>query len=68
MSHIETTRVSDLISLQIGAIQEYAQELNEGLELQQIEAILGSLEGAVAALRETLKAIPHVPGESALEE
>lgn len=61
MSHIETTRLNDLIATRIGAIQEFAQAMTADNELQELEALVTELEQATAELRMTLKAIPHHP-------
>lgn len=61
MAHIETARVNEVIGLQIGAVQEFAEALNVDCALEELEATLGSLETAVADLKSTLKAIPHRP-------
>lgn len=61
MTHSETTRVNDLIALQIGSIQNFARQLTVDSELQKLESILASLKKESAALQQTLKAIPHTP-------
>ncbi|ABB32746.1 hypothetical protein GeomeDRAFT_3146 [Geobacter metallireducens RCH3] len=59
MTHIETTRVNEVIGLHIGTIQETAQMLNVNCELQELEAHIATLEQAIADLKESLTAIPH---------
>jgi hypothetical protein len=46
MTHVEISRINDLIGLQIGAIQEEAQKLNVDSDLQKIEANIAALEDA----------------------
>jgi len=59
MTHIETSRYNEVIGLQIGAIQEVAQRLNENSALEELEAIIAELEGTIADLRGSLTAMPH---------
>ena len=59
MTHIETERFNEVIGLQIGAIQEIVHELDEKRDLEELEAIIAALEGEIAALKESLAAIPH---------
>ena len=59
MSHIETTRLNDLIATRIGAIQEFALAMNVNCEVQELETLVAELEGATAELKTTLAAIPH---------
>ena len=59
MTHLETTRVNDLIGLKIGAIQEEAQKLDVNSSLQELEVNLSALEKRTADLKVVLEAIPH---------
>ncbi|MDA8413787.1 MAG: hypothetical protein M0023_08360 [Desulfobacteraceae bacterium] len=59
MTHLETTRINDVIGLQIGAIQEFASELNVESDIEELQANLSKLEKSVAKLNSTLKALPH---------
>ena len=59
MSHIETTRLKDLIATRIGAIQEFALAMTGDKELQELEALIAELEQATAEFKTTLQAIPH---------
>lgn len=59
MTHVETTRINELVGLQIGAIQEEAQKLNVDCDLQEIEANIAALEKRIKALKVSLEAIPH---------
>ena len=57
--HIETARYTEVIGLQIGAIQEVAQKLNVNCELEELEAIIAELEGTMADLKGSLAGVPH---------
>jgi hypothetical protein len=59
MTHIETTRYTDVIGLQIGAVREISQRLHEKLAVEELEAIIAELEGTMADLKESLAGIPH---------
>ncbi|OGT97478.1 MAG: hypothetical protein A2079_03760 [Geobacteraceae bacterium GWC2_48_7] len=59
MTHFETSRVNELIGLQIGKIRELANLLNPNLDIQEIESRLAEVEVAVAELRNSLSALPH---------
>lgn len=59
MTHIETARYNEVIALQIGAIQEIVHKLNEDRDLEYLESIAAELEAAIAALKFSLKAMPH---------
>ena len=59
MTHLETTRVNDLIGLKIGVIQEEAQKLDVNSSLQELEVNLSALEKRTADLKVVLEAIPH---------
>lgn len=61
MSHMETTRLNDLIALKIGAIKEFARTMSVDNELQELETLIAELEEATADLKMTLEAIPHHP-------
>lgn len=59
MTQIETARINDLLSLQIGAIQEVAQKLDVDSDFRELEANISALEKRTAALKVSLEAIPH---------
>ena len=59
MSHIETTRLNDVIAIRIGAIQEFALAMNVNCEIQELEMRVAELEEATKELKTTLEAIPH---------
>lgn len=61
MSHIETTRLKDLIALNIGTINKFTKRMNVDCELQELEELITELEQATAELKTTLQAIPHHP-------
>lgn len=62
MTHIETSRVNEVLARQIGVIQEFAAKLDVKEDLQTLEEKLTVIDGALAALREALAAIPHPRG------
>ena len=59
MTHIETTRVNEVLATHVGVIREFAQKLNVDGDLQTLEADIAELEAALAALKGALDAIPH---------
>ena len=61
MSHIETTRLKDLIAIRIGAVQEFAQAMTVDRDVKELETLVAELEQATAELKTTLVAIPHHP-------
>lgn len=61
MTHIETTRLKDLIALRIGAVQEFAQEMTVNREVKDLVRLVAELEEATAELKTTLEATPHHP-------
>lgn len=60
MTHFETSRINELIGLQIGKIKEFAILLNPNMNIQEIEENIAEMEEAVAELKESLAALPHV--------
>lgn len=61
MTHIETTRLKDLIATRIGAVQEFARELSVDCDVKELETLVAALEQATTELKTTLVAIPHHP-------
>lgn len=59
MTQIETTRINDLLGLQIAAIQEVAQKLDVDSDFRELEANISALEKRTTALKVSLEAIPH---------
>lgn len=59
MTQIETTRINDLLGLQIAAIQEVAQKLDVDSDFRGLEANISALEKRIADLKVSLEAIPH---------
>ena len=59
MTHFETSRVNELIGLQIGKIKELVNLLNPSLDIQEIDSRLTEVEVAVAELRDSLSFLPH---------
>lgn len=59
MPHLETARINEVIGLQIGAIQGFANELNVDSDIEELLANVVELEKSVAALKSSLKSVPH---------
>jgi len=59
MTQFQTSRVNELIGIQIGMVQQAARKLRMGDEVQAIEADLRELEKAISALKEVLASVPH---------
>ena len=59
MTRIETSRVNEVIGLQIGTIQEAASRLKESGEIEALEADISALEKTIADLKDTLAALPY---------
>jgi hypothetical protein len=58
MTHIETTRVNELLGLQIGVVRDFSARL-DARDLEQLDQDITELEGAIRELREMLASIPH---------
>lgn len=58
MTHIETARVSEMLELQIGKIQDAARKLR-GDVLEQLESDIRELENATKELRAMVEGLPH---------
>jgi uncharacterized protein YceH (UPF0502 family) len=59
MTRIVTSRVGEVLGLDIATIQKAAQKLNAASELQDLEADLAELEKAVSELKSTLAGLPY---------
>lgn len=59
MTHFATSRVNELLGLQISKVKELAGLLDPGMDIQNIESNLLELEKAVAELKDYLSALPH---------
>ncbi|ANA41061.1 MULTISPECIES: hypothetical protein [Geobacter] len=62
MTHIETSRVNELLAGYMAVIKEFADRLDVNGELQEIEANVAEIEQALADLKEALASIPHRQG------
>jgi hypothetical protein len=62
MTHIETSRVNELLAGHMAIIKEFADRLDVNGELQEIEANVAEIEKALADLKDALAAIPHPRG------
>lgn len=59
MTHIETSRVNELIETNIGIVQAAAGRLSARLELEELEDGIAQLEKTVEDLKESLAALPY---------
>jgi len=59
MTRIETSRVNEVIGINIGIVQEAARKLDAGLELEKLEERIAELEGTIADLKTSLAALPY---------
>lgn len=59
MTHIETSRVNEMIGINIGKVQQAAQRLNTAMELEELESQIAELEKTVSELKESLMALPY---------
>lgn len=58
MTHIETTRVNEVLGLQIGVVRDFSARL-DARDLEQLDQDIAELEGAIRELREMLASVPH---------
>jgi hypothetical protein len=58
MTHIETTRVNEMLGLQIGVVREFLGRLNTQ-DLEQLDKDVTELGVAVRELKEMLASLPH---------
>lgn len=58
MTHIETSRVNEMLGLQIGVIRQAAGRLR-GDNLEELEQTLDDLDEAIKTLRGMLASLPH---------
>ncbi|WP_085815083.1 hypothetical protein [Geoanaerobacter pelophilus] len=59
MTHIETSRVNEMIGINIGKVQQAAQRLNTTMELEELESQISELEKTTSELKESLMALPY---------
>lgn len=59
MTHIETSRVNEMIGINIGKVQQAAQRLTTTMELEELEMQIADLEKAISELKESLMALPY---------
>jgi hypothetical protein len=58
MTHMETTRINEMLGLQIGVIQDAAHKLQSD-NLEQLEEDMSALDGAIQELRAMIAGLPH---------
>jgi uncharacterized 2Fe-2S/4Fe-4S cluster protein (DUF4445 family) len=59
MTHYVTSRVNEMIGIQIGMVQQAARKLQMGNDIEVIEADVAELEKSISALKEILASVPH---------
>ncbi len=59
MAHFETSRVNDMLGLQIGTVQEAAQKLSTEGNIEELEWEIAALEDTISGLKERLESLPH---------
>ena len=59
MTHIETSRVNEVIGLHIGTIQEAAHKLSASSDLEQLEVDIAALEKTITDLKDSMAALPY---------
>jgi hypothetical protein len=62
MTHIETSRVNELLAGHMAIIKEFADKLDVNGDLEEIEANVVEIEQALADLKGALASIPHRRG------
>jgi DNA-binding transcriptional MerR regulator len=59
MTRIVTSRVGEVLGINIATIQKAAQKLDENSELQELEENLAELDKAVSELKSALAGLPY---------
>lgn len=59
MTHFETSRVNEVIGLNIGIIQEAARRLSAALDIEVLENEIVALEKSIEELKRSLAALPY---------
>ena len=59
MTHLETSRVREMLKFQISAIRDYAARLDHDTEIEQLETDLVELESSVQDLKKMVEGLPH---------
>ena len=59
MTHIETSRVNEVMGIKIGTVQEAAHRLSAVMELEELELGIAELEKCIADLKESLAGLPY---------
>jgi uncharacterized protein YceH (UPF0502 family) len=58
MTRMVTSRVNEVLGLEVASVQKAAQKLNAGDELQDLEADVAELEKSVMELKSTIAGLP----------
>lgn len=59
MTHLETSRVKEMLKFQISAIRDYAARLDHDTEIEQLEEDMADLEKSIDDLKGMIKGLPH---------
>ena len=59
MTHFETSRVNEVIGLNIGIVQEAARRLSAALDIEVLENEIVALEKSIEELKRSLAALPY---------
>ena len=59
MTRFETSRIREMIGIQIGLVQQAAKQLDPSLELEQLEQGIADLEKGIGELKENLAGLPY---------
>lgn len=59
MTHFETSRVNEVIGINIGIVQEAARRLSASLEIETLEDEIVALEESIEELKRSLAALPY---------
>lgn len=59
MTHFETSRVNEVIGINIGIVQEAARRLSPGLELEQLQDEIVALERSIEELKKSIDSLPY---------
>lgn len=57
MAHYVTSRVNEMIGIQIGMVQQAARKLQMGNDIEVIKADVAELEKSISALKEILASV-----------
>lgn len=58
MTHLETSRVNEMLELQIGHVKDLAEHMGSG-NIEQLEEDIYQMEKAVKELKGMIEGLPH---------